>query len=147
MKSIICDGNKHLNRYFWNWWAYLLQKPAKKPGVIPVLRSLPGCEKNILIDFLGKKVFSAELFYATSDLGKILGRFNSCIQGRKIIVMNETGMSSGDWHKYNDHLKSLITEDYLTIECKGIEPKVIKDYAGFMILSNHDAPLRIEMSD
>src|SRR6185295_16466723 len=119
----------------------------KKPGSIPVLRSLPGCGKNILIDFLGKKVLGEELFYATSDLGKILGRFNSCIQARKLIVMNETGMASGDWHKYNDHLKSLITEDYLTIERKGLEPKVIKDYAGFMVLSNHDSPLRIEMGD
>ena len=53
-------------------------------------------------------------------------------------------MSSGDWHKYNDLLKSLITEDYLTIERKGID---IQDYAGFMILSNHDAPLQIEMGD
>src|SRR3954454_17385513 len=61
--------------------------------------------------------------------------------------MNETSMSSGNWHKYNDHLKSLITEDYLTIERKGLEPKVIKDYAGFMVTSNHDAPLRIEIGD
>src|SRR6266487_2745395 len=61
--------------------------------------------------------------------------------------MNETGISSGDWHKYNDHLKSLIIEDYLTIECKGLEPKVLKDYAGFIVLSNHDAPLQVEMGD
>ena len=33
------------------------------------------------------------------------------------------------------------------IECKDIEPKVIKGYTGFMILSNYDTPLRIEMSD
>lgn len=46
-----------------------------------------------------------------------------------------------------NHLKSFITEDYLIVERKGIEPKVIKDYAGFMVLSNHDAPLRIEMRD
>ena len=56
-------------------------------------------------------------------------------------------MASGDWHKYNDHLKSLITEDYFTIERKGLELKVIKDYAGFIVLSNHDAPLRVEMGD
>ncbi|CAG8630008.1 7410_t:CDS:2, partial [Scutellospora calospora] len=58
------------------------------------------------------------------------------IQARKLIVMNETSMSSGDWNKYNDHFKSLITEDYLTIERKGIKPKVIKDYARFIVLSN-----------
>jgi hypothetical protein len=146
-KNIISDGNMKLNKYFWNWLGYLVQFPSKKPGTIQVLRSLPGCGKNILIDFIGKKVLGSELFYATSDLGKILGRFNSCIQGRKLILMNETGMSSGDWHKYNDHLKSLITEDYLKIERKGLEPIVINDYAGFMITSNHDTPLRVEKGD
>ena len=35
----------------------------------------------------------------------------------------------------------------MTIECKGLEPKTIKDFAGYMVLSNHDAPLRIEMGD
>ena len=56
-----------------------MQYPAKKPGTILVLYSLLGCEKNILIDFIKKKVFGPELFYGTSDLGKILGRFNSAI--------------------------------------------------------------------
>ena len=58
-----------------------------------------------------------------------------------------TGKVSGEWQKANDHLKSLITEPYITIERKGIEPKTIKDFAGYMVLSNHDAPLRVEMDD
>ncbi|CAI2190958.1 11531_t:CDS:2, partial [Funneliformis geosporum] len=66
-------------------------------------------------------LFGLELVYSTSDLGKILGKFNSPIQGRKLIIMNETGMASGEWHKGNDHLKSLITEDYVSIERKGLE--------------------------
>ena len=56
-----------------------MQYLTKKPENILVLRSLLSCEKNILIDFIGKKVFGPELFYGTSDLGKILGRFNSAI--------------------------------------------------------------------
>ena len=35
----------------------------------------------------------------------------------------------------------------MTIECKGLEPKTIKDFARYIILSNHDVPLRIEMGD
>ncbi|CAG8523896.1 10642_t:CDS:10, partial [Scutellospora calospora] len=50
-------------------------------------------------------------------------------------------------HKYNDHLKSLITEDYLTIEYKGLKPKVLKDYSRFMVLSNHNVLLQIEIGD
>ena len=28
-------------------------------------------------------------------------------------------MSSGKWHKFNKHLKSLIIEERVAIECKG----------------------------
>src|SRR5437773_106193 len=87
--------------------------------------------KNILTDFIGKEVLGSELFFVTSDLGKVLGRFNSCIQARKLILLNKAEMASGEWHKANDHLKSLITEPYVTIECKGLEPKTIKDFARY----------------
>jgi len=93
--NIICDGNEELNEYIWNWWAYLVQKPQKKPRTILVLKStLQQCGKNIITDFIGDKVLGRHLHYATSDLEKILGRFNSAIQARKLIIMNETKMSS-----------------------------------------------------
>ena len=87
------------------------------------------------------------LHYATSDLEKILGRFNSAIQARKLIVMNETGMSSGDWHRFNGHLKSLITEGMVTIERKGLKSKRIDDFARYKVTSNQDAPIKIDIGD
>ncbi len=82
-----------------------------------------------------------------SDLEKILGRFNSTIQARKLIVINETGMSSGKWHRFNGHLKSLITERMVAIERKGLETIRINDYAGYMVTSNQDAPLKINIGN
>ncbi len=35
----------------------------------------------------------------------------------------------------------------MTIECKGLESKTIKNFASYIVLSNHDVPLRIEMDD
>ncbi|RHZ87221.1 hypothetical protein Glove_38g65 [Diversispora epigaea] len=58
--------------------------------------------------------------------------------------MNEAGMLTGEWHKSNDHLKSLITEDYITIEHKGLEPFDCGHFPGFMILSNHNAPICVK---
>ena len=147
-KNIISNENVELHEYLWNWWAYLVQKPEKKPRSILVLKStLQQCGKNIITDFIGDKVLGGHLHYATSDLEKILGRFNSAIQARKLIVMNETGMSSGEWHKFNGHLKSLITEGMVSIERKGIETKRIRDFTGFMVTSNQDAPLKIDIGD
>ncbi|GBC17134.2 hypothetical protein GLOIN_2v1877063 [Rhizophagus irregularis DAOM 181602=DAOM 197198] len=77
----------------------------------------------------------------------MLRRFNSVIQARKLIVMNETGMSSGEWHRFNGHLKSLITEGKVSIERKGLETKRLKDFAGYMITSNQDAPIKIDIGD
>src|SRR2546421_12330981 len=109
--NVICGENEELNEYIWNWWAYLVQKPEQKPRTILVLKStLQQCGKNIITDFIGNKVLGSHLHFATSDLEKILGRFNGAIQARKLIVMNKTGMSSGEWHRFNEHLKSLITE-------------------------------------
>ncbi|CAJ0642949.1 923_t:CDS:1 [Entrophospora sp. SA101] len=148
VKNVICDENNELIEYIWNWWAFLVQKPEKKPRSICVLKStLQQCGKNIIIDFIGDKVLGPKLYYATSDLGKILGKFNSLIQGKKLVVMNETGMASGEWHKFNEHLKALITEPKVSIERKGLEPIHLKDYSAFMVTSNQDAPLKIDARD
>ncbi|PKK57925.1 hypothetical protein RhiirC2_720896 [Rhizophagus irregularis] len=148
-KNIISDENEKLHKYLWKWWAYLVQKPEKKPRSILVLKSklVQQCGKNIITDFIGDKVLGEYLHYATSDLEKILGRFNSAIQARKLIVMNETGMSSGDWHRFNGHLKSLIIEGMVTIERKGLESKRLKDFAGYIVTSNQNALLKIDIGD
>jgi hypothetical protein len=41
-------------------------------------------------------------------------------------------MSSGNWHRFNGHLKSLITEG-MTIERKGLESKRLKDSPGIWL--------------
>ncbi|CAI2193505.1 8355_t:CDS:1, partial [Funneliformis geosporum] len=79
------------------------------------------CEKNIITDLIRKSLFSPKLVYSTSDLEKILGKFNSAIQERKLIIMNEAEMTSSEWYEANDHLKSFITEDYVLIKRKGLE--------------------------
>ncbi|RHZ76065.1 hypothetical protein Glove_207g24 [Diversispora epigaea] len=147
IENIWCNGDKALSEYVLNWIAFLVQYPNKIPGTILVLRSPPRYGKNIITDFIRKSLFGPELVFSTSDLGKILGKFNGCVQGRKLIIMNEAGMLTGEWHKSNDHLKSLITEDYITIEHKGLEPFDCGHFPGFMVLSNHDAPIRVEQGD
>ncbi|PKK60710.1 hypothetical protein RhiirC2_718919 [Rhizophagus irregularis] len=56
-------------------------------------------------------------------------------------------MSSAKWHKFNEHLKFLITEGRVSIERKGIETKRIRDFTWFIVTSNQDAPLKIDIED
>lgn len=105
------------------------------------------CGKNIITDFIGDKVLGSHLHFTMSDLEKILGCFNSAIQAQKLIVINETGMFSGEWYRFNGRLKSLITERIVAIERKGLETIRINDYAGYMVTSNQDAPLKINIGN
>ncbi len=57
-----------------------MQKSEKKSQTILVLKfTLQQCGKNIIIDFIGNKVLGEHFHYATSNLSKILKRFNSAI--------------------------------------------------------------------
>jgi hypothetical protein len=47
--------------------------------------------------------------------------------------MNETSMSSGEWHRFNGYLKFLITDGKVNIECKSQDPMDLKDYFAFIV--------------
>ena len=145
--EVWCDGSKELAKYVANWLAYLVQHPDQKPGTALLMRSPPRCGKNILTDFIGEEVLGRENFYSTTRIDDVMGRFNGAIRAKKLIVLNECDMTGSRWHGANDQLKGLITEPYVSIEEKGIDIKRIDDFAGYMILSNHAMPIRIELGD
>ncbi|CAG8499993.1 17905_t:CDS:2 [Cetraspora pellucida] len=139
-KSVKDINLEIMNPIFWH--------VKNKPRSILVLKStLQQCEKNIITDFIDDKVLGPNLYYATSDLGKILEKFNSIIQAKKLIIMNKISMSSGKWHRFNGHLKFLITERKVSIECKGLETLKINNFSRFMVTSNQNALLKIEAGD
>ncbi|PKB97925.1 hypothetical protein RhiirA5_432282 [Rhizophagus irregularis] len=136
-----------LDSDFFNLFLGFLVKPTTKVNKEIMDPILWHCGKNIITDFIGDKVLGEHLHYTGSDLEKMLRRFNSVIQAQKLIVMNKTGMSSGEWYRFNEHLKSLITEGKVSIERKGLKTKRLKDFAGYMVTSNQDAPIKIDIEN
>ncbi|GBC17422.1 D5-like helicase-primase [Rhizophagus irregularis DAOM 181602=DAOM 197198] len=141
------------NPEFFNLFLGFRAQPAEhiKPNLVnPIIRHVhesPRCGKNILTDFIGERILGRENFLSTTRLEDVMGRFNAAVRAKKLIILNECDMSGKEWHGANNRLKSLITEPYISIEEKGIDVKVIDDFAGYMILSNHAMPIRIEMGD
>ncbi len=56
-------------------------------------------------------------------------------------------MSSEEWHRFNNHFKSLIMEENITVKCKSLEPLVLDDFIRFIITSNQNAPIKIDIRD
>ncbi|CAB4413500.1 unnamed protein product [Rhizophagus irregularis] len=118
--EVWCAEDKQLTTYILNWLAFLVQNLDKKPGIAIIMRSPPRCGKNILTDFIGERILGRENFFSTTRLEDVMGRFNAAVRAKKLIILNECDMS---------------------------DVKVIDDFAGYMILSNHAMPIRIEMGD
>ncbi|RGB22534.1 hypothetical protein C1646_775922 [Rhizophagus diaphanus] len=63
------------------------------------------------------------------------------------ILWHTKNIISAENHKFNGHLKSFITEGRVAIERKGLKTKRLKDFAKYMVTSNQDAPIKIDIGD
>jgi phage/plasmid-associated DNA primase len=89
--------------------------PCRKPGVALVLRGRQGTGKTVLVDILRTIIGPANTL-VTPDKDRILGRFNSAIMN-KILLVGEEMLFAGD-RATTDKLKHLITGQTIPVEFK-----------------------------
>lgn len=144
--KIICSSKKNIYIYLMKWIAYILQNPSGKTKTAIVITGAQGAGKNTFTDQI------CRLFgdYANNNTKSenILGTFNGVLFNKKLLVCNE--MPSIDSTKKNvnfDLLKTLITEDSIDINLKHQDPIHVENVSNFIFLSNHFAPVKIEVGD
>jgi len=131
-------------RYVLAWLAHLVQQPGIKPGVALVLKSEEGAGKSSFFEKLGHILLGSRYFLQTEDIDKIVGRF-SMIRDRLLVCKDE--MAGKDGYANVEALKHLITETEVTIEKKGVDGEIIKNYSRLVFFTNNDTPLKISESD
>jgi len=131
-------------RYVLSYLAHLVQQPGVKPGVALVFKSEEGAGKSSFFEKLGHMLLGSRYFLQTEDIDKIVGRF-SMIRDRLLICKDE--MAGKDGYANVESLKHLITETEVTIEKKGVDGEIIKNYSRLIFFTNNDTPLKISESD
>lgn len=128
----VCDSNADYYNWVLDYYADLIQNPARKHSKIFTLRGVPGSGKNTLtetmIHLMGDK-------YAIMIDGDVLSNhFNSLLYGKIYIVADEA-IWSGDRRVWND-LKRLTGGTKLTIESKGKDKFVADNFIRLNITTN-----------
>ena len=67
----------------------MVQKPGEKPKVALVFISEQGIGKNIYWERLIKNLLGKSYYFQTAKQEKILGRFNSVIKDKLVIILDE----------------------------------------------------------
>jgi superfamily II DNA or RNA helicase len=153
IKNVWCIGNDIYYNYILDWLAHLVQRPHTKIGVKIILKStFESAEKNIFWDFFGNYVLGAPKYYLViNDLEKLTGQFNSVCACKILTICDEVGIYShspnGKLSKTKDKLKNITTQNIQIIERKGIDPIQVDDYNNFVVLTNNDYCVNIDLTD
>jgi hypothetical protein len=146
IKHIWCCGDKERFQYVMGWFASMIQRPDIKVGTAILLKSRPGRGKNIIVDFIGKKLLGKQLYVCCNDIEDVIGRFNGILMNKLLTCCDEIS-NYGGAYRSNDKLKSLITQEEINIEHKGMEKITINDRNRYIFLTNNDWPIKVTPGD
>lgn len=145
IQSKWASGNAEHAHYIMSFFADIIQNPGEKPGVALVIVGEQGSGKTIIVQDIMKALLRQ--YHATvTDFDELAGsKFNVRCCHKLMIELNEAGYLQG-W-KYANKLKALITDIQSRKEKKFFDATQIKDFARYILVSNHDNIVKVEESD
>jgi hypothetical protein len=131
--DVICGGNESYYNWLMDWLAHLVQKPQEKPGSAVVLKSeIKGTGKSMVVEFL-RRILGVHAM-SVSHTEHVVGKFNGHFL-RNILLGLEEGFWAGN-KAAEGVIKNLITEPYITIEQKGVDPISARNYTRLLVTTN-----------
>ena len=130
--------------YVLNWFAHIVQKPARKTEVCILLYGSQGCGKSTIGEYLLRKIIGLDKMIITSKADKMFGRFVNT-QGKLLAILNEA--SGKDTFNICDVLKDAITCTTTEQEKKGIDAVTITDYTNYIFTTNNINSVKVPEDD
>lgn len=134
LRHNICGGHEEHYRYLIRWMARAVQQPDSPGEVAVVLRGKRGTGKSFAAKKFG--ALFGRHFMHVSNSTHLVGNFNAHLRDC-IVLFGDEAFYAGD-KKHESVLKTLITEEYITIESKGVDAETAPNYAHVLLASNDD---------
>jgi hypothetical protein len=129
--------------WFLNWLAFGVQRLGEVPGTAPVLIGPPGVGKGFLANAYG--AIWGSHYVAVTHYAHVFGRFNHHLVARRVVFVDE-GLFGGN-RREAGVMKARITEPFIVLEQKGIDPIKIRNRAMYMIASNEASVVPADLGD
>lgn len=132
VRENICDGNEEHYGYLIGWMATAVQKPAQPGHTAVVMRGSQGTGKSFFAKMFG--ALFGRHFLQVSNSAHLVGNFNAHLQD-KVVVFGDEAFYAGD-KRHESVLKTLVTEDQIIIEAKGIDAYAMQNFIHLIMASN-----------
>lgn len=134
--NIIAAGNEDHAHWVFAWMADLLKFPHKKPGTALVLVGVEGAGKTFLGERVIGKIVGPNHYGQTNSVTTLTHNFNTIIDNKVFIQCDEA------IHSYQrdvaSRLKSIITDENMIIEPKGVNAYKKPNHMRFLFTSNEE---------
>lgn len=140
LKRVICSGDAQLYQYLLNYIAKMVR--VGKTGQALILLGGKGTGKSTFCEILGL-IVGKEYHQLVNDLERLTSNFNSLYERCILTQVEEVVGNGADYHRVQNKLKTLITEQDVVIEKKGIDSYMTKSFNNFILLTNYYNPVNI----
>ena len=139
----ICQEDEELYDWLFNWMALAVQRPGSVIGTAPIFSGVVGVGKGFVAHQFGR--LWGKHYISVTDDHHVAGRFNAHMSGRRFIFVDE-GIWGGD-PRLAGMIKTRVTEPFIMLEHKGIDPIRIRNRSIYMIASNEDSIVPADRED
>lgn len=130
----VCSGNEEHYDYLIKWMARGVQQPNSQGEVAVVLRGGRGAGKGTTASIYGS--LWGRHFLHLSSAKHLVGQFNAHLRDCVFLYADEAFFAGDRAHEGS--LKTLITENVLMVEPKGVDAELATNYLHIMMSSNQD---------
>lgn len=130
----VCAGNAEHFDYLIGWMARAVQEPDSPGEVAVIMRGGRGTGKSFFAKMFGR-LFGRH-FLQVADSKHLTGSFNAHLRDT-VLLFGDEAFYAGD-KKHESILKTLVTEEHLVIEGKGVDAEPGTNYVHLILASNED---------
>lgn len=128
----VCSGNEEHYNYLVSWMARAVQSPGEPGQVAVVLRGPRGAGKGVVSQVFGG--LWGRHFLHISSAKHLVGQFNAHLRDCVFLFADEAFFAGDKQHE--SVLKTLVTEDTIMVEGKGLDAEVSPNYVHLLMASN-----------
>ena len=131
--NVICAGDPTKYAWLMSWFALKVQVP-QKIGTTPVMMGPEGCGKGTVASRVFGRIIGRESFVHLGNVQALIGRFTALKDTTLLTYLDEAIFSRNP--EQAARLKTLISEEKMTVESKFKDAKTIVSYSDYIIATN-----------
>ena len=136
IREIFADDNEINYRYILKWLGSMLKATGNLEGTSLIIFGAQGSGKSTFFEFLNEFVIGVN-YSVELNLDNITGQFNSLIDKKVMVVVNEMESKNNKNEKGVDALKTYITDKRVVVEKKGIDAVSVTNYSRYALLTDN----------